>query len=137
MTRHRLNLSSVGLESFVKVNITVKDINDNKPELVADEVFLCENDMAGTVIKKNDRNRIIGTRAFLSMYLNHRKPFDPRRKKSESLVFSHSQHKNISTPLSSGLNLKTSIVRSSLSIAGSCGGTVHFLRSLTISLKKL
>lgn len=52
MTRRRLNLSSVGLESFVKVNITVKDINDNKPELVADEVFLCENDMAGTVIKK-------------------------------------------------------------------------------------
>lgn len=39
-----------GLESFVKVNITVKDINDNKPELVADEVFLCENDMAGTMI---------------------------------------------------------------------------------------
>lgn len=36
----------------MKVNITVKDINDNKPELVADEVFLCENDMAGTVIKK-------------------------------------------------------------------------------------
>lgn len=36
----------------MKVNITVRDINDNKPELVADEVFLCENDMAGTVIKK-------------------------------------------------------------------------------------
>lgn len=49
-------MSSVGLESFVKVNITVKDINDNKPELVADEVFLCENDMAGTVIKKNEIN---------------------------------------------------------------------------------
>lgn len=40
----------------MKVNITVKDINDNKPELVADEVFLCENDMAGTVIKKNEIN---------------------------------------------------------------------------------
>lgn len=33
----------------MKVNITVKDVNDNKPELVVDEVFLCENDMAGTV----------------------------------------------------------------------------------------
>lgn len=40
-----------GLESFVKVNITVKDINDNKPELAVDEVFLCESDVAGTVIK--------------------------------------------------------------------------------------
>lgn len=43
--------SFVGLESFVKVNITVKDINDNKPELAVDEIFLCENDFAGTVIK--------------------------------------------------------------------------------------
>lgn len=33
----------------MKVNITVKDVNDNKPELAVDEVFLCENDMAGTV----------------------------------------------------------------------------------------
>lgn len=41
----------VGLESFVKVNVTVKDINDNKPELLVDEVFLCETDIAGTVIK--------------------------------------------------------------------------------------
>lgn len=41
----------VGLESFVKVNVTVKDINDNKPELVVDEVFLCESDVAGMVIK--------------------------------------------------------------------------------------
>lgn len=40
----------VGLESFVKVNVTVKDINDNKPELAADDVFLCESDVAGTVI---------------------------------------------------------------------------------------
>lgn len=39
-----------GLVSFVKVNITVKDINDNKPELVADEIYLCENDVADTVI---------------------------------------------------------------------------------------
>lgn len=35
----------------MKVNITVKDINDNKPELAVDEIFLCENDVAGTVIK--------------------------------------------------------------------------------------
>lgn len=33
----------------MKVNITVKDVNDNKPELVVDEVYLCENDMPGTV----------------------------------------------------------------------------------------
>ncbi|TKS86084.1 Cadherin-5 Vascular endothelial cadherin [Collichthys lucidus] len=39
-----------GLESFVKVNITVKDINDNKPELSVDEIFICENDHVGTVI---------------------------------------------------------------------------------------
>nr|XP_046257264.1 cadherin-5 [Scatophagus argus] len=39
-----------GLESFVKVNITVEDINDNKPELTVDEIFLCENDMTDTVI---------------------------------------------------------------------------------------
>lgn len=35
----------------MKVNVTVKDINDNKPELAVDEVFLCESDVAGTVIK--------------------------------------------------------------------------------------
>lgn len=34
----------------MKVNVTVKDINDNKPELAADDVFLCESDVAGTVI---------------------------------------------------------------------------------------
>ncbi|XP_030297998.1 cadherin-5 [Sparus aurata] len=39
-----------GLESFVKVNITVQDINDNKPELAVDEIFLCENDVTNTVI---------------------------------------------------------------------------------------
>lgn len=38
------------MESFVKVNITVQDINDNKPELTVDEIFLCENDVADTVI---------------------------------------------------------------------------------------
>lgn len=39
-----------GLESFVKVNIIVQDVNDNKPELAVDEVFVCENDMTNTVI---------------------------------------------------------------------------------------
>ncbi|XP_022608561.1 cadherin-5 [Seriola dumerili] len=39
-----------GLESFVKVNIVVQDINDNKPELVVDEIFVCENDVTETVI---------------------------------------------------------------------------------------
>ncbi|KAG7512107.1 hypothetical protein JOB18_020379 [Solea senegalensis] len=39
-----------GLESFVKVDIIVDDINDNKPELVVDEIFVCENDGSKTVI---------------------------------------------------------------------------------------
>ncbi|XP_075960279.1 cadherin-5 [Anarhichas minor] len=39
-----------GLESFVKVNIIVQDINDNKPELTVDEIFVCENDLTDTVI---------------------------------------------------------------------------------------
>lgn len=39
-----------GLESFVKVNIIVEDVNDNPPELSVDDVFLCENDLADTVI---------------------------------------------------------------------------------------
>nr|UUW46977.1 cadherin-5 [Platichthys stellatus] len=39
-----------GLESFVKVNINVQDINDNKPELAVDEIFVCENDVTNTVI---------------------------------------------------------------------------------------
>ncbi|KAK9541219.1 hypothetical protein VZT92_001280 [Zoarces viviparus] len=39
-----------GLESFVKVNIIVQDVNDNKPELTVDEIFVCENDLADTVI---------------------------------------------------------------------------------------
>ncbi|XP_068597556.1 cadherin-5 [Brachionichthys hirsutus] len=39
-----------GLESFATVNITVQDINDNKPELVVDDIFLCENDVTNTVI---------------------------------------------------------------------------------------
>ncbi|XP_070772508.1 cadherin-5 [Enoplosus armatus] len=39
-----------GLESFVKVNIIVQDINDNKPELAVDEIFVCENDITDMVI---------------------------------------------------------------------------------------
>nr|XP_057915046.1 cadherin-5 [Doryrhamphus excisus] len=39
-----------GLESFVKVNIIVEDVNDNKPELAVDEIFVCESDTAKTVI---------------------------------------------------------------------------------------
>ncbi|XP_060896268.1 cadherin-5 [Labrus mixtus] len=39
-----------GLESFVKVNIIVQDVNDNKPELAVDEIFVCENDFTNMVI---------------------------------------------------------------------------------------
>lgn len=39
-----------GLESFVKVNIIVQDVNDNQPELIVDEIFVCENDMTHMVI---------------------------------------------------------------------------------------
>ncbi|XP_030012153.1 cadherin-5 [Sphaeramia orbicularis] len=39
-----------GLESFIKVDIIVQDINDNKPELAADDIFVCENDATNMVI---------------------------------------------------------------------------------------
>ncbi|XP_019942681.1 cadherin-5 [Paralichthys olivaceus] len=39
-----------GLESFVKVNIIVQDINDNKPELAVEDIFVCENDVTNTVV---------------------------------------------------------------------------------------
>ncbi|XP_034537331.1 cadherin-5 [Notolabrus celidotus] len=39
-----------GLESFVKVNIIVQDVNDNKPQLAVDEIFVCENDFTNMVI---------------------------------------------------------------------------------------
>ncbi|XP_035981797.1 cadherin-5 [Fundulus heteroclitus] len=39
-----------GLVSFVNVNINVLDINDNPPELIAHDIFVCENDVKGTVI---------------------------------------------------------------------------------------
>ncbi|KAK0137122.1 Cadherin-5 [Merluccius polli] len=44
------NGNSPGMHSFVKVNISVQDMNDNAPELAWDDIFVCENDMAGTVI---------------------------------------------------------------------------------------
>uniref|UniRef100_A0AAQ4RKK1 Cadherin-5 n=1 Tax=Gasterosteus aculeatus aculeatus TaxID=481459 RepID=A0AAQ4RKK1_GASAC len=46
----RAREGSDGLESSVKVEITVLDINDNKPELIVDDIFVCENDPTGTVI---------------------------------------------------------------------------------------
>lgn len=42
-------LSSLGLESVVKVNINVQDVNDNEPELRADDIYICENDESNTV----------------------------------------------------------------------------------------
>ena len=39
----------LGLASFVTVNLRVIDINDNEPELSAEDVFVCENDMKNTV----------------------------------------------------------------------------------------
>ncbi|KAJ3610010.1 hypothetical protein NHX12_022104 [Muraenolepis orangiensis] len=41
-----------GMHSFVMVNISVQDVNDNAPELIWDDIFICENDKAGTVIGK-------------------------------------------------------------------------------------
>nr|XP_004553553.1 cadherin-5 [Maylandia zebra] len=39
-----------GLESVVKVNINVQDVNDNEPELRADDIYICENDESNTII---------------------------------------------------------------------------------------
>lgn len=39
-----------GLQSFVKVDIIVQDLNDNKPELIAEDIFVCENDRANMVL---------------------------------------------------------------------------------------
>ncbi|XP_053189581.1 cadherin-5 [Scomber japonicus] len=39
-----------GLESFVKVNIIVEDVNDNPPELIAEDIHLCDSDNTGTVV---------------------------------------------------------------------------------------
>ncbi|XP_072246678.1 cadherin-5 [Leuresthes tenuis] len=39
-----------GLESLVKVNIIVQDVNDNQPEFIPGDIFVCENDITNTVI---------------------------------------------------------------------------------------
>ncbi|XP_030622363.1 cadherin-5 [Chanos chanos] len=39
-----------GLKSYATVKLSVLDVNDNKPELSAQDVYVCENDKAGTVI---------------------------------------------------------------------------------------
>uniref|UniRef100_A0A3Q2PCH6 Cadherin-5 n=1 Tax=Fundulus heteroclitus TaxID=8078 RepID=A0A3Q2PCH6_FUNHE len=46
-----------GLVSFVNVNINVLDINDNPPELIAHDIFVCENDVKGTVRKAHFKYR--------------------------------------------------------------------------------
>ncbi|XP_017287281.1 cadherin-5 [Kryptolebias marmoratus] len=56
-----------GLESIVKVNINVLDINDNKPELYVEEIYVCENDMANTVIgtlQARDKDEQLATFTF-------------------------------------------------------------------------
>lgn len=42
-------LSSLGLASFAEIFVTVLDINDNPPELTANDIFVCENDVRNTV----------------------------------------------------------------------------------------
>ncbi|XP_054879388.1 cadherin-5 [Poeciliopsis prolifica] len=39
-----------GLASFAEVFVKVLDINDNPPELTANDIFVCENDVRNTVI---------------------------------------------------------------------------------------
>ncbi|XP_007542328.1 cadherin-5 [Poecilia formosa] len=39
-----------GLASFADVFVTVLDVNDNPPELIANDIFVCENDVRNTVI---------------------------------------------------------------------------------------
>ncbi|KAM4730175.1 LOW QUALITY PROTEIN: cadherin-5 [Anableps anableps] len=52
--RHMLQVKAQeengGLVSFVKVYVTVLDVNDNPPELIAHDIFVCENDVKNTVI---------------------------------------------------------------------------------------
>uniref|UniRef100_UPI003AAEB9F5 cadherin-5 n=1 Tax=Centroberyx gerrardi TaxID=166262 RepID=UPI003AAEB9F5 len=58
-----------GLQSFVKVSILVQDVNDNEPELAVDEIFVCENDMAGTVIGTVRATDKDDQQPFFSFYL--------------------------------------------------------------------
>ncbi|XP_010900042.2 cadherin-5 [Esox lucius] len=56
-----------GLESFVNVKIMVTDVNDNEPELFTEEIYVCENDMAGTIIgivKATDKDDQLPTFSF-------------------------------------------------------------------------
>ncbi|XP_026883433.2 cadherin-5 [Electrophorus electricus] len=45
-----LEISPSGQKSYALVNVRVKDINDNRPELVGTNVYICESDKKGTVI---------------------------------------------------------------------------------------
>ncbi|XP_015236871.1 PREDICTED: cadherin-5-like [Cyprinodon variegatus] len=38
------------LQSLVNITINVLDINDNPPELIVDDIYVCENDVTNTVI---------------------------------------------------------------------------------------
>uniref|UniRef100_A0A7N8YLK3 Cadherin-5 n=1 Tax=Mastacembelus armatus TaxID=205130 RepID=A0A7N8YLK3_9TELE len=75
-----------GLESFVKVNITVQDINDNKPELRVNEIYVCEDDSTDTVIgtlEATDKDEHSNTFTF-SLYSSSSN-FSIRNHGSESL----------------------------------------------------
>ncbi|XP_076856645.1 cadherin-5 [Brachyhypopomus gauderio] len=43
-------MSQKGQKSYALVNLKVNDINDNKPEVVRTDVYICESDRNGTVI---------------------------------------------------------------------------------------
>lgn len=69
----------------MKVNITVKDVNDNKPELAVDEVFLCENDMAGTVNNNPLSERV--THVFLFTWAQGGASWSHRRCDTRTVAF--------------------------------------------------
>lgn len=48
--RVRAEEENSGLVSFADVYVKVLDINDNPPELIAHDIFVCENDVKNTVI---------------------------------------------------------------------------------------
>uniref|UniRef100_A0A3P9NKH3 Cadherin-5 n=1 Tax=Poecilia reticulata TaxID=8081 RepID=A0A3P9NKH3_POERE len=56
-------LSSVGLASFAEVFVTVLDVNDNPPELIANDIFVCENDVRNTV--RGEHSKYHNTAALL------------------------------------------------------------------------
>ncbi|KAF7220284.1 cadherin-5 [Nothobranchius furzeri] len=68
-----------GLESLVKVKINVQDVNDNTPELVVDEIFVCENDMRNMVIgtlRASDKDEQMSTFSF--SFASHNSNFSIR-----------------------------------------------------------